>query len=77
VNYKLTSQRQHPKGVNMKEALPQIIFIAVLLINLCTSLIDSNRNFTASLIATIVLVALTHWGGFFKPLLDLLISVSA
>jgi len=57
----------------MKEALPQMIFIVVLLINLCTSLIDSNRNFKASLIATIVLVALTHWGGFFKPLLDFLI----
>ena len=60
------------KGDNMKEALPQMIFIVVLVINLCTSLIDSNRNFSASLIATIVLVALTHWGGFFKPLLDFL-----
>ena len=58
----------------MKEALPQMIFIVVLLINLCTSLIDSNRNFKASLIATIVLVALTHWGGFFKPLLAFIIS---
>jgi antibiotic biosynthesis monooxygenase (ABM) superfamily enzyme len=56
----------------MKEALPQMIFIVVLLINLCTALIDSNRNFKASLIATIVLVALTHWGGFFKPLLTFL-----
>ncbi len=52
----------------MKEALPQMIFIVVLVINLCTSIIDSNRNFKASLIATIVLVALTHWGGFFEPL---------
>lgn len=57
----------------MKEALPQMIFIVVLLINLFTSLIDSNRNFKASLIATIVLVALTHWGGFYKSLLDFLI----
>ncbi len=56
----------------MKEALPQMIFIVVLLINLITSLIDSNRNFMASLIATIVLVALTYWGGFFKPLLTFL-----
>jgi antibiotic biosynthesis monooxygenase (ABM) superfamily enzyme len=56
----------------MNEALPQMIFIVVLLINLITSLLDSNRNFTASLIATIVLVALTYWGGFFKPLLDFL-----
>ena len=52
----------------MKEALPQIIFIAVLAINLCTSLIDSNRNFKASLVATTILVGLTYWGGFFKPL---------
>lgn len=58
----------------MKEALPQMIFIVVLVINLITSLIDSNRNFKASLIATIVLVALTHWGGFFKPLLAFLIK---
>ena len=57
---------------NLKEALPQMIFIVVLLINLVTSLIDSDRNFKASLLATIVLVALTYWGGFFKPLLDFL-----
>ena len=56
----------------MKEALPQMIFIAVLVINLCTSLIDSERNFKASLIATIILVALTYWGGFYKPLFDFL-----
>lgn len=56
----------------MKDVLPQIIFIIVLLVNLLTSLIDSNRNFTASLIATIVLLGLTHWGGFFKPLLTFL-----
>ena len=52
-----------------KEALPQMIFIVVLLINLCTSVVDSNRKFMASLIATLVLVALTYWGGFFQPLL--------
>jgi hypothetical protein len=56
----------------MKAALPQMIFIVVLLINLATSLIDSNRNFTASLIATCVLLAITHWGGFFTPLLAFL-----
>ncbi len=56
----------------MKEALPQMIFIAVLVINLCTALIDNNRNFKASLIATMILVALTYWGGFYKPLLDFL-----
>jgi hypothetical protein len=59
---------------NMKEALPQVIFIVVLMINLCTALMDSNRNFKASLIATTILIALTHWGGFFKPLVDFLIS---
>jgi len=58
----------------MKEALPQMIFIVVLVINLLTSLIDSDRNFKASLVATIILVGLTHWGGFFKPLLDFLTS---
>jgi hypothetical protein len=56
----------------MKEALPQMLFIAVLFINLCNSLIDSNRNFKASLIATIVLLTLTYWGGFFIPLLNFL-----
>lgn len=59
----------------MKEVLPQIIFIIVLLVNLLTSLIDSHRNFTASLIATIVLLGLTHWGGFFKPLLAFLTGI--
>ena len=56
----------------MKEALPQIIFIIVLVINLSMSLIDSDRNFKASLITTIVLLALTYWGGFFEPLLTFL-----
>jgi hypothetical protein len=56
----------------MKEALPQMIFIVVLVINLITSLIDSDRNSKASLIATIILVALTYWGGFYKPLFDFL-----
>jgi hypothetical protein len=56
----------------LKEALPQMIFIVVLLINLLTSLIDSNRNFKASLLATIVLLGITYWGGFFKPLLAFL-----
>ena len=56
----------------MKEALPQMIFIAVLVINFLTSLIDSDRNFKASLISTIILVALTYWGGFYKPLFDFL-----
>ena len=56
----------------MKEALPQMIFIAVLVINFLTSLIDSNRNSKASLISTIILLALTYWGGFYKPLFDFL-----
>jgi hypothetical protein len=54
----------------LKEALPQIAFIVVLLINLITSLTDSDRNFKASLIATFILVAITYWGGFYKPLID-------
>jgi hypothetical protein len=56
----------------MYEALPQMIFLVVLLINFVTSLIDRDRNTMASLIATIILVALTYWGGFFKPLIDFL-----
>jgi hypothetical protein len=56
----------------LKDALPQMVFIAVLLINLCTALMDSDRNFMASLIATFILVAITYWGGFYKPLLDFL-----
>jgi hypothetical protein len=56
----------------VKEALPQIIFLAVLIINLGTSLIDPDRNFMASLTATIILVTITHWGGFYKPLVDFL-----
>jgi hypothetical protein len=56
----------------MKQALPQMIFIAVLVINFLISLIDGDRNSKASLIATIVLVALTYWGGFYKPLFDFL-----
>ena len=56
----------------MKEALPQMIFIAVLVINLITSLIDKDRNSWASLIAAVILVALTYWGGFYGPLCDFL-----
>jgi hypothetical protein len=56
----------------MFEALPQMLFLGVLLINFVTSLIDRDRNSMASFIATIILVALTYWGGFYKPLFDFL-----
>jgi hypothetical protein len=56
----------------IKEALPQMVFIAVLVINLLTSLIDQDRKFMASFIATLIMVGLTYWGGFYKPLMDLL-----
>jgi hypothetical protein len=56
----------------MKEALPQMIFLVVLTINFITSIIDSNRNVMASFIATIVLIGLTYWGGFYKPLIEFL-----
>jgi hypothetical protein len=72
LNHKLSNYLEYLKEGNMKEALPQIIFIAVLVINFLTSVIDSNRNSMASLIATIILLALTHWGGFYKPLIDVL-----
>lgn len=58
----------------LREALPAMLFIAVLLINMITSLIDSNRNFKASLLATLVLLGLTYWGGFFKALVAFIAS---
>ncbi len=54
------------------QALPQMLFLAVLLVNLVGALMDSNRNFKASIVATIVLLTLTYWGGFFIPLLNFL-----
>jgi hypothetical protein len=60
--------------MNMKEALPQMIFIAVLVINFFTSLINSDRNAGASFIATITLLVLTYWGGFYKPLIEFILS---
>ena len=56
----------------MKEALPQIVFIAALAFNFITAVIDSNRNAKASFIATVILLALTYWGGFYAPLIALL-----
>jgi ABC-type dipeptide/oligopeptide/nickel transport system permease subunit len=56
----------------VKAALPQMIFIIVLMLNLGASLIDHDRNFKTSLMATIILLALTYWGGFYKPLFDFL-----
>ncbi len=53
----------------MQEALPAMVFIVVLIINLLMSLIDSNRSFKSSLLATLVLAGITYWGGFFKPLI--------
>lgn len=58
----------------MKEVLPQMLFIVVLTINLLTSVIDSNRNTKASFMATLILLGLTYWGGFFQPLLDFIKS---
>jgi hypothetical protein len=49
-----------------------MIFIAVLVINVLTSVIDSERNTKASILATIILLALTYWGGFYKPLFEFL-----
>ena len=58
--------------MNAQDALPQMTFIAVLVINFITSLANSERNYRATLIATLVIVALTYWGGFYKPLIDFL-----
>lgn len=54
----------------LKEALPQFVFLFVLVINLISSFMDSGRNSKASLVATIILVAITYWGNFYKPLFD-------
>jgi hypothetical protein len=51
-----------------------MIFIAVLVINFFTSLINSDRNAGASFIATITLLVLTYWGGFYKPLIEFILS---
>ncbi len=51
------------------KALPQMVFLVVLVINLITSAMDSDRSFKASLTATFVLISLTYWGGFYQPLL--------
>ena len=61
----------------MKEAIPQMVFIVVLIINLTASLLDSDRNFKASLISTGILVAITYWGGFFQPLFILINSLNS
>ena len=58
----------------MFEALPQMIFLAVVVINFLSSLLDRDRNSMASFIATAVLMALTYWGGFYEPLIDFLTS---
>jgi hypothetical protein len=60
--------------MNVQDALPQMTFIAVLVINFISSLANSERNYKATLIATIIIVALTYWGGFYKPLSDFIIA---
>jgi hypothetical protein len=44
----------------------------VLAINLLSSLLDSSRNTRASIVATLILLAITGWGGFFAPLFKFL-----
>jgi antibiotic biosynthesis monooxygenase (ABM) superfamily enzyme len=61
----------------MKEAIPQMVFMVVLIINLTASLLDENRNFKASLISTGILVAITYWGGFFQPLFIFINSLNS
>ena len=56
---------------NVKEMIPQVLFILVLGFNLLAALIDRERNFVASLIATIILISLTYWGGFYGQLIDI------
>ncbi|MCE5265340.1 MAG: hypothetical protein LLG97_17640 [Deltaproteobacteria bacterium] len=56
----------------MREALPAFVLIVVLLINFISSVIDQDRNSKASFIATMIILAITWWGGFFKPLIAFL-----
>ena len=56
----------------MNEALPSMLLIVVLVINFISSVIDPDRNSWASFIATLIIVAITEWGGFFKPLIEFL-----
>lgn len=56
----------------MREALPAFVLIVVLLINFISSVIDQDRNSKASFIATMIILAITWWGGFFNPLIAFL-----
>jgi hypothetical protein len=56
----------------MREVLPPLVLLGVLVINLLSSIVDSNRNTKASVLATVILLAITAWGGFFAPLLNFL-----
>mgnify|MGYP001270232817 CR=1 FL=1 len=53
----------------IKDIFPQIAFLIVLGFNLLMAAIDHGRNFLASFIATIILISITYWGGFFDILL--------
>lgn len=58
--------------IEIKEILPQALFIIVLFINFLTALVDRERNITASLIATGILLGLTYWGGFYTQLFEVI-----
>ena len=58
----------------MKEALPQMTLIVVLTINFLMAVISSDRNAIASFIATVIVLSITFWGGFFTPLINYLMS---
>ena len=54
----------------LQAALPQIVLLVVFGINLLTSFFNSDRNTKASFVATVILLDMTYWGGFFEPLID-------
>jgi len=57
---------------SIKEIMPQIMLIIILVINLLTAVMNPARNAMASLIATSVIIGFTYIGGFFDPLLAIL-----
>ena len=54
----------------LMEALPQITLLVVLVINVLSSVFNRDRSTKASLVAAIIILGLTYWGGFFEPLID-------
>jgi hypothetical protein len=68
----LTTSSKEGDMKDLSEILPSMIFLTLLTVNFISSLTNGNRNSWASFIATSILLGLTYWGGFYKPLIDFL-----